>query len=251
MNSVIFLFTLIVFLAGCRKTDPALPADETPKGKLLLHLHSYLELNEVDKYGVIYTDSEGRKISATNTQMFISNVELIRYDNTAYKVPDLIILQKQGTYTYVIGDVPVGNYKTIRFGVGLNQNDALKSPSGDLGDPSMWLGPSSKADGYVNLSFKGKIDTTSTANGSEAQMQEFEYRIGTSRHYRTVAMPEKPFVIARQTQYIHMTADYMKLFAGIDLSQPSNLKIVSETDNALPLSEKIMSNIQYVFAYEE
>lgn len=265
----IWLFILAVSglqfsLVSCKKKsdDPA-PEEEkeevenTPTGRLFMHLHNYIEDTEVDLYDVTYTTaSEGRKIKLSIGQLYLSNIQLVRLDGSLYSVPGTIVLKEQETETYTIGDVPVGNYKTIQFTIGLDPSLNQKSPSAEASDPlnrpSMWFTSTAQPDGYVFVNAQGKIDTTADASGTEAQMQPFSYRIGTNANAITHVMPPRNFTITRdQGQYCHMYVDYSKLFTGIPLHNSAYLTVNSASDNGSAVAAAIVRNIPAMFNYEE
>ena len=79
----------------------------------------------------------------------------------------------------------------------------------------------------------------------------FSYKIGTNKNYVQIAMPDRNFTVLKdQVSYVHMIADYSRLFDGIDLTVLSNLSVNSVSDNALPLATKIKNNIPKMFIYE-
>ena len=116
----------------------------------------------------------------------------------------------------------------------------------------MWFDSSAQPQGFVFLNVQGKIDTTVLANGTEAQMVQFAYRIGTAAGLKQVVMPDQNFsVFPDQIEYVHMVINYMKVFDGIDLSKASNLSVQSTTDNSGAVATQIVNNIPGMFSYEK
>jgi hypothetical protein len=251
LNAVIILSMLTVI--ACRKTiEP--PQPEPEKGNLYLHLHPYIDAVEVYGYNIVYTTTtEGRKISLTLAQYYVSNIQLVKSDGSLYPIADTVKLKLQEVDTYFIAKVPSGNYKSIRFAVGLDPASNLKDPSSSaiLNRSEMWLGSAAQPDGYVFFNVQGKIDTSAAANGTIAQMQPFSYRIGTNANYKLVTMPDANYsVLPNQTQYVHLLVDYSKLFNGIQLNNAANLSVDSAVDNATGLAAAIRDNIPSMFSYE-
>jgi hypothetical protein len=251
--------TLLVTACKSKKEEDPNPYGNdalTAKGTLLFHLHNYLDIVEVDGYNIVYTTSEGRKISLSRGQFYISEIKLEKLDGTFYSVTDKKILKVQTTDIYEIGEVPVGNYKSVRFKVGLsssvNAQDPPSSASNILNKPEMWFSGTAQPDGYVFVNIEGKIDTTTAANGATIDMQNFSYHIGTNAAYTQVIMPDKNFTIVKdQAQYVHLLADYNKIFDGIQLNNSNNLTMVSPADNATALGAQLRNNIASMFMYEE
>ena len=118
--------------------------------------------------------------------------------------------------------------------------------------PEMWFGSSAQPQGYVFLNVQGKIDTTALANGTESQMVQFAYRIGTAANLKQVVMPDQNFsILPDQVEYVHMVINYMKIFDGIDLHIATNLHVQSTTDNSTALANQIVNNIPAMFSYEK
>ena len=251
---ILLLILISIFIIACNKKSDT-PAPTTEKGTLMFHLHTNVDTNEVDNYGTVYITSTGRKISVNKAQLYISNIQLIKLDGSTYNVPDMIVYKIQETEVYTIGQVPVGNYKSVSFQVGLSPaTNAIATGTGIdtvLNHSAMWLGSTSQPDGYVFLNFKGSIDTTTNPVGSVNKLQAFNYLIATNANYKKITMPVQNYtIIPGQTQFIHMIIDYNKLFTGIQLNDSNNLMVTSASDNASALGMKIGNNIPSMFRYE-
>ena len=261
---IISLFSFLFSLSSCdKKEDVPLPDGNPPIGKepteiiptgtLMVHLHNYIDISEVDDYNIVYTTSEERKISMEIGQFYLSNFELLKADGTIYNIPDSVVLKLQEVETYVVANVPVGNYKGLSFHVGLNnkQDKLPAKTSSKLNRPEMWFGNAPEEKGYVFFNFQGKIDTTKNGEGKISEMVNFKYLIGTPNGYKKVTMPPQPFsILPNKVEYAHMYADYSRLFSGIDLNIISNLSIATPEDNASPRAAKFIENIGNIFIYE-
>jgi hypothetical protein len=258
-----FLFLLIaglIAIQSCKKNDPENepgPENQPVKtGTLMAHLHTYIADTEVDDYGIVYTNLEGRKISLDLAQLYLSDFSLEKADGSVYSLPDsVVILQTQEQETYILAKVPVGNYKTVRFKFGLpaDQNATIYNRNNiAFGDTAMWFGNAGENKGYAFLNLKGKIDTSAFANGTSQSMTPFQFKIGTEKLGSDITMPEKPFsVMPDQTEYVHILIDYDKVFSGIDLRNFGNLNLTTLSDSDTPLASKVATNILNAFQYEE
>ena len=224
-----------------------------PKGTLLFHLHTYIDENEVDLYNATYSNDEGRSISLSLAQLYISEIDLVKLDGSIYTIPYNKIFKVLEAETFSAGDVPVGNYKGIRFKVGLNSAANALQP-GESADSSMlkhnemWMGNTAQPDGYAFLNVQGSIDTTSDLSGT---MVPFSYKIGGNANYKQVTMPEQNFSIMEgQAEYAHIKIKYNKLFNGIKLNDINNLLVQNLSDNNGLLAQKIVANIPAMFIYE-
>jgi len=250
-----FYITLLslaaLFIASCTKKNILAPV---PTGHLYFHLHTNIDSFEVDDYNSVIQATNGRNISLSLAQMYISNIELVKLDGTIYPVTNKVILKHFETEAYLIGNVPAGNYKSIHFSVGLSVAENAKIPA--TGDsvfyhPEMWFGNTAQSMGYVFLNVQGKIDTTAHANGTEAQMVPFSYQIGTIANSKQVIMPDQNFtVLPDQDDYEHIIINYMRIFDGIDLRLSGNLSVQSTSDNSSELANHLANNIPEMFHYE-
>ncbi|MCW3086505.1 MAG: hypothetical protein JWP12_3871 [Bacteroidetes bacterium] len=262
MNSKKYIKTGLILVAAitaftfssCKKDK-----DETPvpagNGTLLFHLHTNVDTSEVEDYGDLHVMTNNRKIIVNKAQLYISNIQLIKLDGSTYSVPGKIMLKKMEEEEYMIGSVPAGNYRSVKFDVGLSSSTNVSVPaSGDstLNQPAMWFGATAQPAGFVFVDFEGTVDTTTAANGSIAQMQSFTYRIGTNANLRTVTLPNQNYTVSpNQAQFVHMTIDYNKIFTGIPLNVSSNLNMSTTADNAGWLGTQLSDNISSMFSYEE
>lgn len=252
-RNFIYILMLTSALVSCKK-DEVEQTDAIVFGEVMLHLHNYVDEEEVQGYGFPYSTVDGRNIYLELSQFYISEIELERTDGTIYKVPGKKVLKVQEFEAYEVGEVPVGNYRSVRFKVGLDPatNAVFPSSSQDslvLNRPEMWFGNTPQPEGYIFLSAKGSIDTTSDLSNGLAP---FEFNIGTNAHYVQVVMPDKNFsVLKDEVALVHMKANVHGLFSGIDITKLANLKVSTASDNTRALANQIATNISGIFSYEE
>ena len=240
---------------GCKKHDSG-SVTTVDSGKVEFHIHTYVADSEIDGYNTIYQMANGRKLSLSLAQFYISEIELIRTDGTTYPLTGKILLKTLEQEEYELGNVPVGTYKAVRFKIGLDAaTNVLPATANDvLNHSEMWFGSTAQPDGYTFLNAQGMIDTTTNANGTAAQMQPFDYRIGTSTHYVQVTLPDQttPYNVTKgNTEFVHLLFDYSQLFNGITLNNPANLMIMTKADNSSALSNSVSNNIPAAVRYEE
>jgi len=256
MKTKIFFLAIIVavFYSACKKPTPDNTNTVTPTGTIGFHLHTNIGNNEVDSLGEVYTTLDGRMMTLAFAQLFISEIELIKSDGTTYSVSGKKLLKTYDEEEYIVGDVPVGNYKSVRFKVGFNAADNALNPtatadSAILNNDQMWFEKTAQPDGYVFLNVQGTIDTSTTKSGN---MISFSYQIGTTANATEVTLPNQNFsVIEKQLQYIHMIIDYGKIFQGVKLNDVNNMTVATPTDNTTANALQIVSNIPSMFRYEE
>ncbi len=255
------LLMSILITTACKKDKNPSPDGSSngnnnttvPTGTLMLHLHTYIEEQEVDLYGIEYTTVEGRIISLNLAQLYIYDIQLMKLDGSLYSVPGRKILKVFEGESYLVGDVPVGNYKSIRFKVGLDATTNALSPANSpdsiiLNKPAMWFGSTAQPEGYVFTNIQGTIDTSATMDQTPVP---FGYKIGTNANVVQVNMPDQNYsVLTGQTEYCHIIIDYSKLFTGIQLNQTGNLTVSTPADNSSGIASQIKGNIASMFRYE-
>jgi len=128
-----------------------------------------------------------------------------------------------------------------------------KIPSGNnvLNDKSMLFGGLAQADNHVFMFCSGKIDTTAAKNATDDKLVDFKYKIGTNNQLKNVVMPVQNYAVSpNNTTYVHMYADYSKLFSGVNLVDDTNLEVNSIANNSSANAIKIANNIPSMFVYE-
>lgn len=251
-NSIIIYITLLsvtLFTASCKKKST--PTDTiVPKGTFVLHLHSNIDTNEVEAYDSVYMNAEGRSISLTMAQMYISNIQFVKLDGTTYDIPTSKFLKVLDIEEYSFENIPVGNYKAIRFKVGLDANTNILEPSSSalFNHSSMWFSSVVQPDGYVFMNVQGTIDTSAAMNTAAVP---FSYKIGTNSNLVTINMPDQNFSIIKNEKTLsHIIIDYSKIFTGIQLNQLSNLSVVLASENGNSTAAIIKNNISHMFSFE-
>ena len=247
----------MTFLNGCKKKEATTTNTVTntvvPTGDLKFHLHTYIGDQEVDAYGIDYPMPDGRMISLNMAELYISEIQLVRLDGSLYNVPSNGVLKVFEAEAVEIANVPVGNYQSVRFKIGLTPAVNLLQPTTSgylylLNQPEMWFSSQAQPDGYVYLNFAGSIDTTAAQTGEKVP---FEYKIGTEANRVQIEMPVENFSIYKDVVgYVHMKIQYDRIFNGIQLSNNANLNVKSKNDNTLPILETLRKNMSTLFIYE-
>jgi hypothetical protein len=237
-----------LFITSCNNDNPA----EKP-GTLAFHIHTLIDSIEVENYGELLTRADGRKITVTMAQMYISNVKLIKTDGSVVDGPSSVILVKQGVEEYELGEAPAGSYKTVRFDVGLSDAVNASTPAVSdpiLYEPSMWFGATAQPEGFVFVNFQGTIDTTDALTGTN--LIPFAFKIGTNAHRITITMPTQNFdVISDQLSVVHLETNYAKLLDPVDLNINGNLNITTPEENSWAWITQMEDSIAGMFDYEE
>lgn len=247
MKNLIIITGIIAltFFIGCKKKIEPQPVSTS--GVLLFHFHTLSDTAEFLP-GDTVADSTGRKYTFSIAKLYISGISLIKLDGTSVLVSNVNLLINPAEENYFVATVPVGNYKSIAFNIGIdtahNHKDPSSYPAGDAlspQTPSMHF--ANNTQGYIFVNVSGFVDTTAAKNGP--LNQPFNYQIGIDSLLKHKIMPDMPYTInVGQAQFIHMYADYSKLFQNI------NLKTENTGMNGDAVAQKVAKNITSVVRYE-
>ncbi len=248
---------ILLLFFSCKKNEQKIDDGgiKVPTGKLWMHLHTYVGLNDIEAYGEEVSDESGRKIQLDFGQYYLTNFELVKLNGEIYSIDTTIVLKTLNQDSYLLGNIPVGNYKQVRFKLGLNTYYSQMQPgdikTGQLQDTSMWFNSKSFEGDYIYFHTKGMIDTSSDLTGKMAQ---FDYKIGTSLNLVTIQLPENNFAIYDGLiSYVHLKGNFACLFYGIDLKDENNLKVsdIGENQSKTKLINLLKQNIENSFFYFE
>lgn len=252
-NNIILALIVLLLFFSCKKDEQKIDDGgiEVPTGKLWMHLHTYVGLNDIEAYGEEFNDESGRKVQLDLGQYYLTDFELVKLNGDTYLIDTTIVLKTIDQDSYLLGNIPVGNYKQVRFKLGLNAYYDQMQPgdlkAGQLQDTSMWFNTKSFDGNYIYFHTKGLIDTSSDLSG---KMASFNYSIGTQPNVFSIQLPENNFAIYDDLiSYIHLKGDFSNLFNRIKLSQESNLNIITTTDNQskIDLISVLKQNIENDF----
>lgn len=168
-----------------------------------------------------YIDSASYKYKIEKFKYFLSNIALVKDDNTEVKLTDLVCVDYEtpSTQTLVIKNIPVTHFKKVKFGVGLTaaQNNMLPDDVADS-DPrhvysSMYWGWLK----YIFVRMEGRSDV----DGSNKFDNLLIYDVGSDELYKTVEIL-KSLNIAEGNNTLTFRLDIDKIFRngtdGIDIS---------------------------------
>ncbi len=169
----------------------------------------------------------------SNLRYWISNVSLIDAKGVEYVVPNsYYLLEETGNITLtdlsdpityparkredvVISDIPVGDYKSIKFSVGVDSkyNGNMSLQAGELSQYSgmtnvswMWL------TSYIFTSLNGTVKEGSNT-------KTFKAETGLNANYKTVTLdlPTSVRISTAKATSIKLNVDVAKILEGIDL----------------------------------
>lgn len=167
----------------------------------------------------VATTVAGEKFTVSTFEYYLSNIKFTKSDGTTYAAPDTYFLVNQSapkSLSFVVPNVPVGDYTGVSFIVGV---DAQKT---GLTDPATFTGDLNQANnmywswnsGHIFLKMEGMLTSTSPAKGLTCHIG------GYTAPYDAVVTAAPSFgstkltVQASKTPTIALKANIAKLFDG-------------------------------------
>ena len=259
INNAIKLLMISLVMVSCSKSEDVANS---------VNLH----FNNTFKNTTIVLGSADSPAASTNTsasgqlhqfselKYVISNIRLIKADGSEipYNVNDLdkgatvIDQAKAATLNYVLSNIPVGEYKQIKFGLGVKQEintlDQLRFPvfyaTAGANDTKMhWEWGTgyrfTKLEGFYGVDHKElSIHTGSTVNGTNGD--ESTYKQGVDA-YRDITLNLPSIVtVGKSIPQINIRADFDKLLSG------KTNTITLGANNATPSIHSAVEMVKFV-----
>lgn len=254
------LFAALLAFAACGKNnDPV-------ANNLALHFNNTFKNTTIvlgdaaSAKATANTSAEGQVHHFSELKYVISNIRLVKADGTEfpYHVNDLdrgatvVNHAKPQTLDYVLSNIPVGEYRQIKFGLGvrpdLNTLDQAKFPNfyaaaGANDTEMMWEWGTgfrfTKIEGFYGTDHKTlSIHTGSTVEGDADDPSSYTQGVDAYRDI-TLNLPN-PAVVGSRAPKITINADFDKLLSG------AANKITLGEGNATPSVHTAASMVLYV-----
>jgi len=171
--------------------------------------------------GTSYTNSNSESLTINRLNYIISNITFIKEDGTEFQYPKdenyFIISAQNGEQTIHLHEIPAGDYKKVRFGIGVDQERFLQ---GETAQQSFWDLATQYdltwtwSTGYKFILFEG----TFTAPGVDGE-KVFQVHQGSNTstdNYRevTLNLPTTARVRQGDEPSIHLKTDVNVLLDG-------------------------------------
>jgi hypothetical protein len=263
-NSIFNLRSLFILLAAslitisCKKDEedePIVPEDSV--GVLELDFDHLFGSNSLE-FGREYTNGAGEKMTFTMFKYFVTNLQLVKEDNSIYEIPaayrnHIIDHAKVDSRLIRIPDVPTGTYKAVRFILGVDsitntlpveQRTGVFDVSG-AAQGMYWSWNS----GYIFV----KVEGNSPASPEEGG--RFRFHIGgfggysspTINNIKTIDLVRNgglTFTIQKgKTRNLHIEVDLRKMFVGSEIVSVAT----NSTTMFNPYSVKVADNYSKMF----
>ena len=263
LKKYLLLSAIPLTLLACGKKDKVPVANN-----IILHFNNTFK-NTIIALGGAGSSSATTNISAegqvhhfSELKYVISNIRLIKADGSEfpYNINDLdkgatvVNQSKPQTLNYVLSNIPAGNYKQIKFGLGIRQSlntlDQVKFPefyaeAGINDTQMMWEWGTgyrfTKLEGFFDVDNKQmSIHTGSTIEGTEGN-----YTQGVDAYRDITLNLTTHAVVGSNAPQITIKADFDKLLSG----KTNTIKLTTGTgtdNNATPDIHTAVQMIKFV-----
>lgn len=253
----------VSILLSCSKSD-----NNPVANNITLHFNNTFKSNTIvlgsatSTTATSNTSAEGQVHHFSEIKYVISNIRLVKVDGTEipYNINDLdkgatvVNQSKSETLDYVLSNIPSGEYKQIKFGLGVKQElntlDQTKFPkfyaaAGANDTQMMW----EWGTGYRFTKLEGFYDTDnkemSIHTGSTIQGEEGAYTQGVDG-YRDIRLDFTTHaIVGRNAPTINIKADFDKLLSG----KINTITLTTGTemgDNATPNIHTAVQMVKFV-----
>ena len=247
-------------LTACRNTDDAPETNNvTPeKNNVTLHFDNVVG-NQALELGKTYT-SNNQNITFNEVKYVISNISLVKTDGkeVPYNIDNLdkgatvVNLADAKTFDYILTDIPAGNYKEIKLGLGVKKElntllDQEKFPkffklTGKNETKMHW----EWGTGYRFTKIEGKYDNntedfsihTGSTRKNNIETDPFVPGVDAFREV-TLSLPSNA-VVGTKAPKITIKADFDKLLNGTNkITLLGNIPTVHNTNNMIPIVDNL------------
>lgn len=247
-------------LTACRNNDDASEKNNvTPeKNNVTLHFDNVVG-NQALELGKTYT-SNNQNITFNEVKYVISNISLVKADGTEvpYNIDNLdkgatvVNLADAKTFDYILTDIPAGNYKEIKLGLGVKKElntllDQEKFPkffklTGKNETKMHW----EWGTGYRFTKIEGKYDNntedfsihTGSTRKNNIETDPFVPGVDAFREV-TLSLPSNA-IVGTKAPKITIKADFDKLLNGTNkITLLGNIPTVHNTNNMIPIVDNL------------
>lgn len=240
-------------LTACRNND-----DAPEKNNVTLHFDNVVG-NQALELGKTYT-SNNQNITFNEVKYVISNISLVKADGkeVPYNIDNLdkgatvVNLADAKTFDYILTDIPAGNYKEIKLGLGIKKElntllDQEKFPkffklTGKNETKMHW----EWGTGYRFIKIEGKYDNntedfsihTGSTRKNNIETDPFVPGVDAFREV-TLSLPSNA-VVGTKAPKITIKADFDKLLNGTNkITLLGNIPTVHNTNNMIPIVDNL------------
>jgi hypothetical protein len=176
----IILLTITIIFLGCDDKEENSPIDQVATiGTITVDFNHYWgneKVTSADFNTTRFTNENNDTQTISKLKYLISNLTLHKANGESIKLSDYYLVDLAGlnsNTSITVSDVPVGDYSSVSFTFGFNEDDNIGGVYLDL-NSALWNWPSMLGGGYHFMQFEGKYGATGTEN-------PYAYHMGTAR----------------------------------------------------------------------
>jgi len=257
---IVTALAAIVF-TSCHKNDaPATTYNPAVKAPLSVEFDNVAGASDLQLNTGSYTNAAGESFKVSRLKYYVSNFVLTRTDGTVYTVPQdscyFLIDENDITTHEPVMNVPEGEYKTLKFIVGV---DSLRSTMDISKRPGVLDTRGTASDmywdqnsGYIFFKMEGTSPVISNSGNG------FLYYIGgyggssspTPNNIKTISLDLTSKGIAKvktgQAPSIYVIADILKSLSGNTTMSFANTPMISTPQSGVPVA----SNYAAMFRHD-
>lgn len=238
LYQIMMLLCLSVAVSNCKKdtkapepepTPPPVTAPSTPSGSLQIEFDGMVGDSDLVFSTATYTNQAGNTFNITLCKYYISNIKLIKNDNSVWAEPNSyhLVDHDDALSTIVeMANVPYGDYKAIEFMIGVDSTRNVSGAQTGALDPAKGMFWSWNS-GYIMAKMEG------TSPQSPVTANKLTIHVGGFSGANSVLKTVSPSfngnvaqVTSAITPKIHLKCDIMEWFQSPNVINFATLNTV-------------------------
>lgn len=219
IKNILAIMALATALASCSRDDNN---EVTPNtfGEAELYFDNGFN-GDALLPGVAYTNSNGENLTINRLNYIISNIVFIDENGGEFAYPKersyFIISQETQTYAIDLAQIPAGNYKQVRFGLGVDNERYLQ---GETAQQSFWdLAAQNNmtwtwSTGYRFINMEGTFTSLQSTEPKVFQVHQGSNTATDNYREITLNLPTTARVRSGEKPSIHIKTDVNVLLDG-------------------------------------
>ncbi len=230
--STFALIAATLFITSCKKDKTLVPPANEPvpqKANVTFQFNNQVGGMDIEMGKMQYMNAAGNAYQIDLLKYYVTNVTLVKSDNTEIKVGNFDLINAADLSTCVVNapNIPNGTYTKIKFNVGIPYDrNHTGAQDGDL-DPLLGMIWDWNT-GYVFFKHEGKFKNTSNVT------QSLIFHFATDRAYSSVEIPlSTNLEVAGVAKKVSLIFNLNKLYASpttVDFNTDSNRQSSSSAD---------------------
>lgn len=252
-KKIIFFFllsTITLAYIGCNDDD-----NNSGEGSVELLFKGKYGDRLLTMFEDTYAYEDGIDLKFQLFQFYISDITLLKEDGEEVLLKDVDMVSFKDIFnqsdaadgvSLSLGEWPAGNYKGIKFGLGVNETMNATQPSDyDLDHPLTASNYWSWASGYVFTKIEGNADLNNDGEFEE----KLTFHIGRNDYYRNMSFEQNLEITSDETNIITFDVDIQKVLTNPSSGAYIDFRTVTQDHTTNPevagfVADQLMEAIQ-------